>query len=118
MSRKEKQEGTKLAVGHTGDQEWWPAELQAARIHHLDAGRQLQRNHRRLLHSAPLVRAEQPQTSVDSEPRDGGHPLIVDDLGERVPVCSAELGVIEMYLDNMLLELFNRSKPPPKADEA
>ena len=35
------------------------------------------------------------------DPRDGEHPLIVDDLGERVPVCSAELDVIEMYLDNI-----------------
>lgn len=118
MSKNEKEEDTKIVVGHTGDQESWPAELRAAPIHHLEAGRQLQCSHGRLLHSAPLLRAERPQTSVDSDPRDGEHPLIVDDLGERVPVCSAELGVIEMYLDNMLLELFNRNRPTPKADEA
>ena len=41
----------------------------------------------------------------------------MDDLGECVPVCTAELDVIEMYLDHILLELLDRNKPARKADE-
>lgn len=40
----------------------------------------------------------------------------MDDLGEYVPVCTAELDVIEMYLDDILLELLDRNKPARKAD--
>jgi hypothetical protein len=68
-------------------------------------------------HSPPLPRAKHPQTSDDPTSANGEDSLVVDDLGECVPVCTAELDVIEMYLDHILLELLDRNKPARKADE-
>lgn len=85
--------------------------------HHVEAGREFQSRHGQCPHSAPLPRAEHPQTFVDPTSLNDEDPLIVDDLGECVPVCTAELDVIEMYLDHILLELLDRNRPTPKADE-
>jgi hypothetical protein len=70
----------------------------------VEVGRKL-RSQGEWSHSPPLPRAEHPQTSDDPTSANGEDRLIVDDLGECVPVCAAELDVIEMYLDHILLEL-------------
>jgi hypothetical protein len=36
----------------------------------------------------------------------GADPVVRDDLGQEVPVCAAELNVIEVYLGHLLADVF------------
>jgi len=45
-------------------------------------------------------------------------PLVVDNLGYRVPICAAELDVIETYLDRALQELLGSGAAAPDREKS
>jgi hypothetical protein len=45
-----------------------------------------------------------------SDVSSNGDPVVLDNLGQPVPVCAAELNVIETYLGDVLEELLASSK--------
>ena len=49
-----------------------------------------------------IGKRHQPQADASTAPVD---PVVIDNLGDRVPVGAAELEVVETYLDDVLREL-------------
>ena len=47
-----------------------------------------------------------------------GDPLVRDNLGHLVPICAAEVVVIETYLGDALEELFASSKAASEPEQA
>jgi hypothetical protein len=45
-------------------------------------------------------------------------PIVRDNLGNQVPVCAAELDVIETYLDHVLRDLLASSTAGSQKEEA
>ena len=45
-------------------------------------------------------------------------PLVVDNLGYRVPICATELDVIETYLDRALQELLGSGAAAPDREKS
>jgi hypothetical protein len=47
-----------------------------------------------------------------------GDPAVLDNLGQSVPVCAAEVNVIEAYLGDVLEQLLTSSKTRSEPDRA
>jgi hypothetical protein len=45
-------------------------------------------------------------------------PVVHDNLAHQVPVCAAELDVIETYLDQVLLDLLASGTPVPDREKS
>ena len=54
-----------------------------------------------------------PVRRASTSPEQGSDPIVRDDLGQPVPVCAAEVNVIEVYLGHLLSDVFE----PSTADE-
>ena len=54
-----------------------------------------------------------PVRRASASPAQGTDPIVRDDLGQSVPVCAAEVNVIEVYLGHLLSDVFE----PSTADE-
>lgn len=72
----------------------------------------------------PQVVARRRNTAEPAAERGGGSPnaspneiIVSDDLGPQIPICAAELEVIETYLGHMLDDLLASSAAKPDADK-
>ena len=50
-----------------------------------------------------------PVRRASASPEQGTDPIVRDDLGQPVPVCAAEVNVIEVYLGHLLSDVFESS---------
>ena len=68
--------------------------------------------------SARRVATQAGSTAPAPKASPDGDPLVLDDLGQPVPVCAAEVNVIETYLGDVLEELFASSKASSEPERA